>query len=146
MAYCDVAYADAYITAGAFAGKWSGDNATKLKFIETATRFIRLYSYFLDEYGEPFRYSDTASDTIPVWLKEATCEEALYLITLGKDPTAADKKLTLGIQSTDGTVFSREFQADILCPACVRILEDNGAILESGSTAGPGADWNYFNK
>ncbi len=82
-----------------------------------------------------FRYDETDETAeIPKWLKEATSEEALYLITLGKDPTAADKKTTLGILSTDGTVFDKRFAADVLCKACVRILENNGGIVDPDAT------------
>lgn len=147
MSYCDIAYADTYISAGAFASKWAGENTLKQKFLEQATRFIKEYSWFTDESGDVFRYDETAEGAvIPEWLKQATCEEALYLITLGKDPTAADKKLTLGIKSTDGTVFDKEFQADILCPACIRLIESNGGMIEGGAVSGNGVSWSYFNK
>lgn len=134
MAYCDTIFADAYLSQGAFVSKWTG--TAKANFLEQATRFIKEFCYFEDEKGEVFRYDETDETAeIPVWLKEATCEEALYLITLGKDPTAADKKTTLGIVSTDGTVFDKKFAADVLCKACVRILENNGGIIDPDATA-----------
>jgi hypothetical protein len=57
----------------------------------------------------------------------------LYLINLGKDPTQADKKTTLGIVSTDGTVFDKSFAADIISPNCRRIIIANGGSVSSSA-------------
>ena len=65
----------------------------------------------------------------------ATCEKALHLLNLVKDPTQNDKKTTLGIASTDGTVFDKSFAADIICPLTCQILENNGGVMLAGATA-----------
>lgn len=127
MAYCDVNYADGYFANRAFSEKWTGDR--KSVYLETATTLIRRYCEFEDEYGKVFTYKDDAS---PDWLKDATCEEALYLLNLGKDPTQPLKVHTLGIIRTDdGTTFDHQFSADILCASCRTILESNGGIISS---------------
>ena len=143
MSYCDVTYADSYLAAGAFADAWTGDK--KSRYLETASRFIRQFCSFVDADGEPCVYAHADA---PCWPKDATAEEALYLVTLAKDPTAADKKTTLGIQSTDGTVFDKAFAADVLGPACRRILEANGGTVSAEAVADGGrrAQWGYVDK
>jgi hypothetical protein len=80
-----------------------------------------------------FPESDTTET--PEWLQDATCEQALYLLNLGKDPTQADKKTTLGVASTNGTVFDKSFAADILAPATVRIIRTNGGTVATGAVS-----------
>lgn len=135
MAYCDTTYADAYFLNRAFSEKWTGDK--KAVYLETATTLIRQYCLFVEEdTGKVFTYADNAA---PDWLKDATCEEALYLLNLGKDPTQTLKVLTLGILHTDdGTTFDHRFRADILCASCRVILENNGGLISSEAIAGGG--------
>ena len=139
MAYCDVAFADEYLLAGAFADGWTGDN--RGKYLESATRMIKQFCNFRDDDG--FFVYNEEYDPIPEWLQEATCEQALYLLNLGKDPTQADKKTTIGVQSTEGTVFNKAFRAEVLAPACVYILEANGGIV---SGIDGGVSWSYVDK
>lgn len=129
MSYCDVSFADEYFAKRAFSEAWSGDE--KEKYLETATMLIKEYCVFEDERGV-FTYEDEEAEE---WLKKATCEQALYLLNLGKDPTQADKKTTLGIISTEGTTFDKSFAADILCIQCRKILENNGGIISSEATS-----------
>lgn len=136
MAYCDVTFADQYLTASAFSSGWESlDENTKGKYLESASRIIRRFCFFYDEYDLPFRYDTDAQESeIPDFLREATCEEALYLVNLGKDPTQADKKTTLGILSTDGTVFDKSFAADVLCITAQTIVTENGGDIMYGAT------------
>ena len=140
MAYCNVTFADGYFKKRAFASAWGGED--KEKFLETATQQIKDFCNFEDENGI-FVYED---DAAPDWLKLATCEQALHLMNLGKDPTQNDKKTTLGIISTDGTVFDKEFRADVLCLNCRRILENNGGILAAESSAEGGISFGWIEK
>lgn len=130
MSYAQIAFADEYFRKRAFSSAWDGDE--KEIYLETAAQQIVDYCSFEDEYGEPVEYSDSDA---PDWLKRANCEQALYLLNLGKDQTQADKKTTLGISSTDGTVFDKSFAADVLCMNCRRILENNGGILSGDAVA-----------
>lgn len=138
MAYCDVTFADQYLTASAFSSGWESlDSDTKTKYLETASRLLHRFCFFYDENtGEPFRYDTDAQESeIPDFLRDATCEEALYLVNLGKDPTQADKKTTLGILSTDGTVFSKGFAADVICIMAQTIVTENGGDIMYGAVA-----------
>lgn len=138
MSYCDADFADAYFSKRAFAEKWSGDAETKAKYLETASGMIRDYCTFEDDDGV-FVYDETDQGKHPVeaWLKRATCEQALHLLNLGKDPTQADKKTTLGIvRADDGTTFDKSFAADVLCMTCRMILESNGGMIADDTTAG----------
>lgn len=136
MSYADVNWADEYIALRAFSEAWDNAGENKLKFLETATLQIKDFCAFVDEKGA-FVYDEESTEyVIPAWLKRATVEQALHLLNIAKDPTQNDKKTTLGIATTDGTAFDKSFAADILCPTCCRILENNGGVLLTGATAG----------
>lgn len=135
MSYADITFANEYFANRAFSDAWNGDGAEKEKFLFTATEQIKTYAYFLDEMDMMFYYEED-DDDIPSWLKKACCEQAIYLMNLGKDPTQADKKTTLGIARTDdGTTFDKKFAADVLCVNCRKILERNGGIIDSNAFA-----------
>ena len=136
MSYTDVIWADEYFAMRAFADAWNAAGDDKSKYLETATQQIKDFCAFVDEKGA-YTYEENAEEyTIPGWLKRATAEQALHLLNLAKDPTQNDKKTTLGVSSTEGTVFDKKFAADILCATCCRILENNGGVLLAGATAG----------
>lgn len=136
MSYTDVAWADEYFAMRAFADAWQKAEHSKAQYLETATQQIKDFCAFADEKGAFIYEEDSAEHVIPSWLKRATAEQALHLLNLAKDPTQNDKKTTLGVVSTDGTVFDKTFAADILCPLCCRILENNGGVLLGGAIAG----------
>lgn len=132
--FADLTFADSYFSSRAFADKWTtATEESKQKFLATSTKLIETLCVFYDDDGMPFVY--TASGA-PEWLKEACCEQALYLLNLGKDPTQADKKTTLGVRVFNGTTFDKSFAADLLCVQCRVILERNGADIDSAATAG----------
>lgn len=136
MSYTDTVWADEYFSMRAFADAWNAAGQNKPLYLETATNQIKDYCAFVDEKGAYVYDEKSTEHTIPAWLMRATCEQALHLLNLVKDPTQNDKKTTLGIASTDGTVFDKAFAADILCPLCCRILENNGGVLMDGATSG----------
>ena len=122
--FADTVFAEEYFADRAFVDKWL-DCQNKAAFLATASRMIADFCTFTDANEDLIDYTDGVI-TAPEWLKRATCEQALYLVNLGKDPTQADKKTTLGIVSTDGTVFDKSFSADIISPNCRRIIITNG--------------------
>ena len=135
--YATVEYANEYFALRAFASAWEQADADKEKLLNLATQLIKEYCAFEDELnGEMFVYEEAGEEQY--WLMEATCEQALYLANLGKDPTQADKKTTLGIASTEGTVFDKSFAADIIAPRCRIILENHGGILNDSAFNGAG--------
>jgi hypothetical protein len=136
MSYADITWADEYFAMRAFADAWEAAGENKQKYLTTATQQIKDYCAFVDEKGAFVYEEDSTEYIIPPWLKRATAEQALHLLNLGKDPTQNDKKTTLGISSADGNVFDKRFSADVLCPLCCRILENNGGVLMSGATSG----------
>ena len=135
MSYADTIWADEYFSMRAFSDAWENAGEDKAKYLETATQQIKDYCAFVDEKGAFVYEEDSSEHVIPAWLMRATAEQALHLLNLAKDPTQNDKKTTLGIASTDGTVFDKAFAADILCPLCRRILENNGGVLLDGATS-----------
>lgn len=126
--YTDVSFADAYFARRAFSSQWHSCNEREV-YLHTASMMIATYATWPEIDGV----------TTPEWLQEATCEQALYLLNLGKDPTQADKKTTLGIVSTDGTVFDKSFSADILSPAAVRLIKANGGAVSAGAVSSSSA-------
>lgn len=146
MAYCTVTQADQYLNNRAFTSAWKS-STEKESFLVLASELIFQYCFFTDKNGETFRYEVEESDVeIPDFLVKATAEEALYLLNLGKDPTQADKKTTLGIASTEGTVFDKSFAADILCVNCRSLLESNGGAISTDAVAGDGVSWGWIQK
>lgn len=135
MSYADVTWADEYFAMRAFSDAWNAAGDDKSKYLETATQQIKDFCTFVDEKGA-YTYEENAEEyIIPGWLKRATAEQALHLLNLAKDPTQNDKKTTLGVSSTEGTTFDKSFAADILCPVCRQILENNGGVLVAGASA-----------
>lgn len=132
--YATVEYANEYFMLRAFSNAWEQAGEDKGKLLNFATELIKEYCTFEDELNGGFFVYDEVEEGRE-WLMDATCEQALYLANLGKDPTQADKKTTLGIASTEGTVFDKSFSADIIGPRCRRILEAHGGILTDGASA-----------
>lgn len=149
MAYCNVAKADSYLLKRAFTSAWKDlPEVEKESYLNLASELIYEYCFFPDsETGEPFRYDLIDQlEEVPEFLAKATAEEALYLVNLGKDPTQADKKTTIGIASTEGTVFDKDFRADILGVNCRSILESNGGMISAEAATGSNVAWGYITK
>lgn len=148
MSYCDYQWGDSYFELRVNAEKWGKlKNDEKTVYLETASRFIKDYCCFEDEKtGEMYVYDETG-DEIPEWLKRATCEEALHLLNLGKDPVQQLKVHTLGIvQTDDGTTFDKQFTGDVLGKSCRAILERAGGILSEDASSGDTVSGGYFSK
>ena len=145
MSFADTSFAGEYFADRAFVDNWNAaSEKEKQQFLGTATKHIETFCTFYDDSGLPFVYTESGA---PVWLKEACCEQALYLLNLGKDPTQADKKTTLGIRSTEGTTFDKSFSADILGVQCCAILERNGAVIDDTAiNASGGISWGQIIK
>lgn len=143
-AYASLEYANEYFMLRAFAGAWDSTEE-KEKILNLATQLIKEYCSFEDELnGSVFIYEEATDEQD--WLRNACCEQALYLANLGKDPTQADKKTTLGIASTEGTVFDKSFAADVIAPRCRIILENHGGILVSDAAGGGGIGYGTVSK
>ena len=126
--YAELLWAEEYFRTRAFSDAWQSCG-NKEVFLHTASLLISQYAVFPDVDKVDYEANP------PLWLKSATCEQALYLLNLGKDPTQADKKTTLGVASTEGTVFNKSFRADILSPATVRLIKVNGGAISSGAVS-----------
>jgi hypothetical protein len=129
--YADLEFAERYFETRAYADAWK-NAPDKAELLELASDLIITYCQFYDDYGMPYEY---VTEDAPEWLKKATCEQALYLANLGKDPTQPDEVTVMGIASTKGTVFDRSMKADILSRQCCAILEKNGGEILSGASS-----------
>lgn len=148
MGYATVTQADEYLSKRAFTSAWKTlPEDEKAGYLNLASELIFQYCFFTDEVNYSFRYlTEESTMPIPDFLVKATAEQALYLVNLGKDPTQADKKTTLGIASTEGTVFDKDFRADILCVSCRKILEDNGGLVSAEALSSGNISWGYIRK
>lgn len=137
MPYADLTFAEEYFSDRAYTDNWqNAAESEKLKALGMATHLIETFCQFYDDDGLPFLYSIEGAQR---WLKEAACEEALYLLNLGKDPTQPDEVTVMGIAQTKGTSFDRTMKADILCVSCRRLLEANGGeVLDDAFVASGG--------
>jgi hypothetical protein len=136
MPYADLTFAEEYFSDRAYTDNWqNAAESDKQRFLGMATKLIEDFCQFYDEIGAPFLFS---IDGAPEWLKKACCEEALYLLNLGKDPTQPDEVTVMGIASTKGTTFDRSMKADILCVSCRRIIEANGGEIDSAAVTASG--------
>ena len=133
MSFVNVAFADDFFETRAFADNWK-TSKDKSGLLNLASRLVDKYCQFYDEQGYPISYIND-ENTCPDWLKEAVCEEALYLANIGKDPTQPDDVTVMGISSTKGTVFDRSMKADILCVQCRVILTHNGGEISPEAVA-----------
>lgn len=134
--FCDLVWAEQYFTERTGADNWNGaEAAEKTAALATATRDIARYATFFEtvtnadgkEEEQSFKYAYDGTETreIPDKLKEATCEQALYRLTVNRlDAIDATRS---GIASAKGVVFDRYAVPNQLSDECIDILEEMGA-------------------
>ena len=147
--YCDLAWAEQYFLERSNSDNWNeATEAEKTAALATATRDIARYAKFpetvTDARGEEtvqfFKYAYDGSETrtIPAKLKEATCEQAIYKLTVNRlDAVDATRA---GIASAKGVTFDRDAVPNQLCDECLDILEEMGAEVDA---AAGGAGWKW---
>ena len=145
--YCDLEWAEAYFGERSNSDNWTdATDEEKLAGLCTATRDIYRYAAFTEETqdanGETvetaykYAYDGTETREIPAMLKEATCEQAIYKMTLNRlDALDATRS---GINSAKGVVFDKEAIPNQLCDECIDILTEMGAEVDP-SAGGAGA-------
>jgi len=141
--YCDLAWAEQYFAERAQSDNWNdASEAEKTAGLCTATRDIYRYAIFTEEVagqdGErelnqfKYAYDGTETREIPDKLKEATCEQAIYKMTLNRlDALDASHQ---GLSSAKGVVFDKEAVPNQLADECVDILTEMGAEIEPGAS------------
>lgn len=145
--YCDLTWAEQYFAERSNSDNWNeATEAEKSAALATATRDIYHYATFFEslpddartgEEKQPFKYAYDGSETrtIPDLLKEATCEQAIYKITVNRlDAIDATRS---GIASAKGVTFDRDAVPDQLCAECIDILDEMGAeVAPSAGSSG----------
>ena len=141
--YCDLEWAEQYFAERAQSDNWNdASEAEKTAGLCTATRDIYRYAIFTEEVagqdGErelnqfKYAYDGTETREIPDKLKEATCEQAIYKMTLNRlDALDASHQ---GLSSAKGVVFDKEAVPNQLADECVDILTEMGAEIEPGAS------------
>ena len=129
-------WAEQYFTERAQSDNWNdATEAEKTAGLCTATRDIYRYASFTEEVAgengeselKQFKYAYDGTETreIPAKLKEATCEQAIYKMTLNRlDALDATRS---GLSSAKGVVFDKEAIPNQLCDECIDILNEMGA-------------------
>lgn len=130
MSYTDIDYADAFLLTQYQADEYWAPalDVLKTSCLSTASRQLAMYSEGLPADGVD----------APTWLKDATCHQALYLLRLSHDTTYPRLYLTLGLtEDEDGNKFDHGYSAQVLCPAAIRILRNNGVTILPGAFGRP---------
>lgn len=138
--FCSVTWADTFFAKQHWIDNWqAGDSDGKLAHLINSTKVIQTFVTF---FGEPDPYTgerleikyeptDADADTsIPDWLKEACCYEALYFYDLENDPSRPFPLGILGIIKDGTTVFDHNYEPPLFSAMCRRILENNGALVD----------------
>lgn len=141
--YCTKAWADKYFSESAFADNWLNSSPEKqMSALQSATNFIDLYVSFFDKKGEPFFFTSSAEDDwsdekTPRRLKQSCAQEAIYLLSLDDNPAEPHPLTVLGLVSTDGKRFDKEFTPPIFPSMVVKLLQSLGGEVDPETT---GAD------
>ena len=148
--FCSVAWGDEFFAKQHWINNYVGATEDeRLAHIINSTKVIQTFVTF---YGEPdpftgiqpiIKYEPTAAegdDSIPDWLKEACCYEALYFFDLENDPSRPFPLGILGIIKDGTTVFDHEYEPPLFSAMARRILENNGGVVldpYAGPQCGP---------
>lgn len=134
--YCSKDWADAFFASFLWSTNWDdASDKQKLAALCTATNLIQRFTLFYDDSGEAFTYDPAGTLEIPDLLKEATAKEAIYLLSLDESIIEPNGLLTMGIQSANGVVFSKDFQGDILTISVRNLIRSMGGEILPGASA-----------
>lgn len=129
--YCTVAFADTFIGAHRWIDNWqSASEEEKHEALVNATNVISMFCVFHDAKGNEIKYAlpeNEETSDIPVWLKHATCYEALYFLDLGNDPARPFPLGILGLIKTGQDTFDHNYEPPLFSNMARRMLENNGA-------------------
>ena len=137
---CTKAWADLYFSESKFNEAWDdASDEKKISALKTATYFIDLYVTFFDEDGEPFMFTPDGTDDwddeiIPLRLKQACAQEAIYLLSLDDNPAEPHPLTILGLISADGKKFDKDYTPPIFPKGVVKLLRALGGEVDLEST------------
>ncbi len=137
--FCSVAWADEFFSRQHWINNYTdATEDERLAHLINSTKVIQTFVTFYGDpdplTGEPavIQYNPTAADgdeSIPDWLKEACCYEALYFFDLENDPSRPFPLGILGIIKDGTTVFDHEYEPPLFSAMARRILENNGGLV-----------------
>ena len=140
---CTKAWAELFFSESSFDSAWAdASTEKKISALKSATYFIDLYCTFFDDHGEPMTYTPDGTDDwdnvkIPLRLKQACAQEAVYLLSLDDNPAEPHPLTILGLVSADGKKFDKDFIPPIFPKIVVKLLHALGAEVDPETT---GAD------
>lgn len=138
--FCTKTWADLFFSESSFSSAWSGaSNEKKISALKSATGFIELYVMFFDKNGDPFHYTPDGTDdwdnvTVPLRLKQACAQEAVYLLSLDDNPAEPHPLTILGLVSADGKKFDRDYTPPIFPKIVVKLLRALGGEVDPETT------------
>lgn len=130
--FCSVSWADNFIIGHRWADEWTSANIDeRSEALVSATSVIHNFCQFFDNNLNIITYhpNNEDDDSIPEWLKEACCYEALYFLHLENDPARPFPLGILGLIKSGQETFSHDYEPPLFPDLVRRIIEENGGVL-----------------
>lgn len=169
--FCSVAYGDEFFAKQHWVNNYTAaDEDARLAHLINSTKVIQTFVKFFapaeppspPEGGllvdlelpppsmtdrEQIFYNPTSADgdeSIPDWLKEACCYEALYFFDLENDPSRPYSLGILGIIKDGTTVFDHNYEPPLFSKMALQILLNNGGVVFDPSNPAKTAPKNFM--
>lgn len=126
--FCTKEWAEKFCSEYGFTDYWDGSSdEKKISALKTATDLIRNYVTFFDEKMRPFVYEPDGTDdwenkVIPRLLKQATTQEAVYLLSLDDNPAEPHPLTILGLIEADRKKFDKQYVPPVFPISVIRLL------------------------
>lgn len=138
--FCSVTWADEFFAKQHWINNYTAaENDDRLAHIINSTKVIQTFVKFFTPpdplTGEQTQifYNPSAADgdeSIPDWLKEACCYEALYFFDLENDPSRPFPLGILGIIKDGTTIFNHDYEPPLFSRMALQILLNNGGEVD----------------
>ncbi len=147
--YCTREWADEFFGSYLYDEYWADASPEKKSSaICAATDFIDLYCHFFDEEGKPFFFDPAEDDDFedainPRRLKQATAQEAAYLLSLDDNPTEPHPLTVLGLLRADSKQFSKEYVPPIFTVHVIKLLQSLGGEIDPDAYESDGVQTSF---
>lgn len=136
---CSIAYGDEFLGVHRWSENWkNSDTDGKSEALTNSTQLLLTYCTFHDENGAVINYGpETETDaSIPDWLRQCCCYEALYLLDLDNDPSRPFPLGILGLIKSGQETFDHDYEPPLFSSLCRQVLENHGAEVDDPLSGG----------